>query len=135
MESREIRQMFFWYLFFLSRSSLKPLPKPPQGVRLEKPKCAVFSQYKKNGERKQFRISKQPQKEHLQKASSYIRDQIFTLLQTSIPYLKCLQQIFTAMKTVTQIKLGNGIELLQYIIRQQEQHQKQGTYSRTIFPL
>ena len=45
-------------------------------------------------------------------------------LQTSTPQLKCLQQIFTVIKTVTQIILGNGIELLQYLIRQQEQYPK-----------
>ena len=42
-------------------------------------------------------------------------------LQTSTPRLKCLQQIFTVIKIV----LGNGIKLLQYLIRQQEQHPKQ----------
>ena len=46
-------------------------------------------------------------------------------LQTLTPQLKCLQQIFTVIKTVTQIILGNGIELLQYLIRQEEQHLKQ----------
>ena len=55
-------------------------------------------------------------------------------LQTSTPQLKCLQQIFTVIKTVMEIILGDGIELLQYLLRQQEQHSKQkGTYSRTIF--
>ena len=55
-------------------------------------------------------------------------------LQTSTPHLKCLQEIFSVMKTVTQIILGNRIKLLQHLIHQEEQNPKQkGTYSRTIF--
>ena len=48
--------------------------------------------------------------------------------------LKFLQSISTFIKAVTQILLRNGMELLQYLTHQQEQHQKQKwKYSRTIF--
>ena len=57
-------------------------------------------------------------------------------LQTSIFRLECLHQIFTAIKTVTEIILGNGIEQFNYLTRQQKQHTKQKkTYSRTTFLL
>ena len=57
-------------------------------------------------------------------------------LQTSISRLECLHQIFTAIKTVTKIILGNGIEQFNYLARQQKQHPKQKkTYSRTVFLL
>ena len=38
-------------------------------------------------------------------------------LQTSASRLECLQQIFTAVKTVTEIILRNGIEQFNYVIR------------------
>ena len=45
-----------------------------------------------------------------------------------------MQQIRTVITTATQIILRDGKELLQYQIRQQEQHSKEKwTYLRTIF--
>ena len=53
-------------------------------------------------------------------------------LQVLIVHLKCLQQIFIFIKAVTQIVLGNGIELLHHLISQQEQHPTSKT-KREIF--
>ena len=64
--------------FFPSRSSSKPRPEPSQSVRPENLKCAICGQYAKSGERKKFRISKEPRAENLQKASSYFKDEIYT---------------------------------------------------------
>ena len=57
-------------------------------------------------------------------------------LQTSTPRLECLQQIFTKVKTVTEIMLRKGIEQFNYVIRLQKTTSKtKKTYSRTIFLL
>ena len=53
-------------------------------------------------------------------------------LQVLIVHLKCLQQIFIFIKAVTQIVLGNRIELLHHLISQQEQHPTSKT-KREIF--
>ena len=53
-------------------------------------------------------------------------------LHVLIVHLKCLQQIFIFIKAVTQIVLGNRIELLHHLISQQEQHPTSKT-KREIF--
>ena len=111
--------------FILSRSYSKPQSKLFQSVRSENLKCGICSQYEKSGERKKFRISEELRAEDLQKASSYFKDEIYIrIADQDIPAKMFVTPaiMFTVIKTVTQIILGNVIELLQYLIRQQKQY-------------
>ena len=111
--------------FILSRSYSKPQSKLFQSVRSENLKCGICSQYAKSGERKKFRISEELRAEDLQKASSYFKDEIYIRIADQDTPAKMFVTpaiMFTVIKTVTQIILGNVIELLQYLIRQQKQY-------------
>ena len=63
--------------------------------------------------------------EDLQKSSSYFKDEIYMRIADQDTPAKMFVTpaiIFTVIKTVTQIILGNVIELLKYLIRQQKQY-------------
>ena len=98
--------------FFLSRSSSKPGPKRSQSVRPENLKWTICIQNLKSRERTKVKIGKQPRAE---KPLVTLRMKSTHELQISTP---SLQQIFTVKKTVMQIILENGIELLEHLIRQ-----------------
>ena len=121
--------------FFLSRSSSKPQPKLTQSVRPGNLKCAICYKYAKSGkQKKKSELARSHKQKIFRKPLVTLRIKSTHQLQTLTLLLKCLQQIFTVIKNVTQIILGNGIELLQHFISQQEQHPKpKGEYSRTIF--
>ena len=120
--------------FFLSRSSLKPRPKPAQTVHPQNLEYAINSQDAKRGEQ-----TRKVRNQQVSRAENIYRRPLVTLtrkstheLQTSTLHLKCFQQIFAIIKTVTKIILGNGIELLQCLIRQRKQHLNK-TYIQELF--